>query len=360
VQVRPGTYVVRERGANGTDLSDYRRFVGGDCLSNGTVTLHAGEHGRCRIVNARKGTGPQPAELTVTKICVPADDGGRFNLTVDGQTETDVACGHSSGPVAVPPGQHHVSESAGTGTSLSDYTTTIGGDCAPDGSVTLAAGQQATCTITNVRTGTSPPEPPDETGTIEVQKQCKPAGTKGLFPLEIDQHIFVVACGGSSGPVVIPVGDHRVGELAVNEITRRFTTTIGGDCSASGSFTLSAGRHVMCVVTNTRVPPRPPLKPPAACYRLSVARRMVRVGNLVPILAQVRLHQRPVPGVRVYAAGPGVFAVRTTGPRGRALFLLRLDRAGILVLRIRKPYACPKPDPGKIGILGVSQPSLTG
>jgi hypothetical protein len=87
---------------------------------------------------------------------------------------------------------------------------------------------------------------------------------------------------------------------------------------------------------------------------------MVRVGNFVPILVYVHLHRRPVQGVRVYASGPGVFAVRTTGPRGRALFLLRLDRAGILVLRIRKPYACSKPDPGKIGILGVSQPSLTG
>lgn len=361
VRVRPGTYVVRERGANGTDLSDYIRFVGGDCLSNGTVTLQAGDHGRCRIVNVRKPSRPPlPAELTVIKICVPADDGGRFDLTVDGQTEPDVACGHSTGPVPVPPGQHRVSESAGTGTSLSDYTTTIGGACAPDGSVTLAAGQQATCTITNLRTGTSPPEPPDETGTVEIQKQCKPAGTQGPFLLEFDEHVFHLACGQSTGPVVIPVGDHRVGELAVDEITSRFTTTIGGDCSASGFFSLSAGQHVTCVVTNTLVSPRPPLKPPAACYRLKVTRRMVTVGGRVPIVAHVHLGRRPIQGVRVYAAGPGVSGVRATGRDGRALFLVRLQRPGILSLTIRKAYACPKQDPVKIGVVGVSQPSLTG
>jgi hypothetical protein len=211
-----------------------------------------------------------------------------------------------------------------------------------------------------VRAGTSPPEPPDETGTVEIQKQCKPAGTRGSFQLELDEHIFHLACGESTGPVVIPVGDHRVGELAVNGITSRFRTTISGMCSAGGSFTLSAGQHVTCVVTNTLVPPQPPLTPPSACYRLTVARRMVRVGNLVPILAHVQLHRRPIEGVRVYAVGPGVSDVRTTGPSGRALFVLRLQRPGILRLTIRKAFLCPKQPPRKIGVLGVSQPSLTG
>jgi hypothetical protein len=87
---------------------------------------------------------------------------------------------------------------------------------------------------------------------------------------------------------------------------------------------------------------------------------MVRVGNVVPIVAHVHLHRRPVQGVRVDAVGPGVSDGRTTGPRGRALFLLRLRRAGILRLTIRKAYLCPKQPPRKIGILGVSQPSLTG
>lgn len=360
VPVHPGTYVVRERGADGTDLSDYNRFIGGDCLSNGTVTLQAGDHGRCRIANVHKGTPPQPAELTVIKMCVPADDGGRFNLTVDGQTETDVACGQSFGPVAVPAGQHHVSESAGTGTSLGDYTTTTGGACAADGSVTLAAGQQATCTITNVRTGTSPPEPPDETGTVEVQKQCRPAGTKGNFQLEIDQHIFHLACGDSTGPVVIPVGDHRVGEVAVARVTSRFRTTIGGDCAPSGSFTLSAGQHVTCTVTNTLVPPEPPLKPPSACYVLSATPRTATAGTRVRVVARVHLGRTPIAGVRVYLNGPGVSATRTSGRTGRAQFVVTPNRRGVLRVSIRKAFDCPKRPPKKVGIVGAATPPVTG
>jgi len=48
-------------------------------------------------------------------------------------------------------GSHTVGETAGTGTSLTDYVTTIGGDCAANGSITLAAGDNKTCTITNTR-----------------------------------------------------------------------------------------------------------------------------------------------------------------------------------------------------------------
>ena len=77
---------------------------------------------------------------------------------------------------------------------------------------------------------------PEETGTVEIEKQCKPAGTQGRFQLELDEHVFHLACGQSTGPVVIGIGDHRVGEVAVSGVTSRFTTTIGGDCAPDGSF----------------------------------------------------------------------------------------------------------------------------
>lgn len=67
--------VVRERGAGSTHLGDYDRFVGGDRGFDGTVSVAAGDQLTCLITNVRKGTEPLPAELTVTKICVPEDDG---------------------------------------------------------------------------------------------------------------------------------------------------------------------------------------------------------------------------------------------------------------------------------------------
>jgi hypothetical protein len=352
VPVQPGSYRVRERGANGTDLSQYNRFIGGDCEFDGSVIVQAGDAAVCTITNVHKGT--PSAELTVTKICVPANDDGRFNLTVDGQTSQNAACGSSFGPVSVPPGVHHVSESAGTGTSLANYATTIGGACASDGTVTLAAGQLATCTITNVRTG-------EQTGTVEIVKQCSPAGTNGHFQLVLDGQVFRgIACGESTGPVVIGIGDHQIGEVAATGETGRFETTIGGACSASGSFTLTAGQHVTCIVTNTLVPIQPPLKPPPSCSKLSVAPHTVAAGPRVLVVARVHIGRRGVPGVRVYAVGPGVSTVRTTGRRGRAVFLLAFQRRGLLHVSIRRPFACPKPPPKKVGIVGAATPPVTG
>ena len=87
---------------------------------------------------------------------------------------------------------------------------------------------------------------------------------------------------------------------------------------------------------------------------------MVSIGKRVLVVAHVRLHRRGIQAFRVFAVGPGVFDVRTTDRRGRALFLLRLRRTGILRLVIVKPFACKKPPPRNIGILGVSQTFLTG
>ena len=95
---------------------------------------------------------PQPPRLTVRKVLSPAGDPGRFNLRIDGTVRASgVGSGGSTGAIEVSAGTHTVSETAAPGTDLANYTRTIGGDCAPGGSVTVAAGQSKTCTITNVR-----------------------------------------------------------------------------------------------------------------------------------------------------------------------------------------------------------------
>lgn len=347
--VKPGAYTVGESGASG-----YTVVIGGDCASDGTVTIAAGQNLTCLVTNVHAGT--PYAELSVAKICIPAYDGGRFALTVDGQTTTDRACGERFGPVAVVPGPHHVGESAGTGTDLVDYATSIGGGCAADGSITLAAGQSATCTITNVRRGFNLNL---GTAQITIVKQCTPAGVTDRFQLSVDQTVFQdMKCGDSTGPVTVSTGDHSVGEVPVGGASDQFTATVTGDCSSDGRITLTAGQHATCTVTNVRRRVPPPPRPPARCYELSVSPQTVGAGALVPITAHVHLDGESIQGVRVYAAGPGVSGVRTTGADGRALFLLRLDRAGVLTLTIRQPYACPPPDPRKVAVLGAL--SFTG
>ena len=97
--------------------------------------------------------------LTLNKLCVPPGDPGKFDLVIDGAT-TNVGCGGTIGPIEVNAGPHKIRESAGSG--LGDYTSVIGGDCAADGSITLAAADNKTCTITNGRTA--------KPGTLKVNK----------------------------------------------------------------------------------------------------------------------------------------------------------------------------------------------
>jgi hypothetical protein len=145
--IRPlGPVTVDETAGTSTILSNYTTIIGGDCASNGAVTLAAGDNKTCTITNTRK------PRLTVTKILIPSSDPGKFNLRVNGVIKaSDVGNGGTTGAIIRPLGPVTVSETAGTSTSLTNYTTVIGGDCAANGTVTLAAGDNKTCTITNTR-----------------------------------------------------------------------------------------------------------------------------------------------------------------------------------------------------------------
>ena len=145
-----GQHLAGEGAVAGTMLSNYTTTFGGDCDASGKVVLNYGDSKQCQITSTRKpGTGAD-AYLTVNKVLSPSGDPGRFNLQIDGTTvAAAVGSGGSTGSVLVPAGSHSVSETAVPGTQLSDYNATLGGDCSSSGRVTLAAGDNKTCTITN-------------------------------------------------------------------------------------------------------------------------------------------------------------------------------------------------------------------
>ncbi|PJC53265.1 MAG: hypothetical protein CO029_03700, partial [Candidatus Magasanikbacteria bacterium CG_4_9_14_0_2_um_filter_41_10] len=111
----------------------YSQTGSGDC--SGTIV--AGETKTCTITN--DDIAPQ---LIVNKIVVNDSGGAKviseFPLFIDGGSVT-------SGVVSTTSiGSHTVSE-----TSDFHYMSVIGGDCATDGTITLALGDVKTCTITN-------------------------------------------------------------------------------------------------------------------------------------------------------------------------------------------------------------------
>jgi parallel beta-helix repeat protein len=126
-------YTVSETGQPG-----YAATFSGDCDSGGQVTLAVGEPDKtCTITN--DDIAPT---LKVTKIVVN-DNGATkqvsdFPLLIDGSATT------SGEAVTLNAGLHAVNETRQTG-----YAATIGGDCAPNGTVTLKPGENKECIITN-------------------------------------------------------------------------------------------------------------------------------------------------------------------------------------------------------------------
>jgi hypothetical protein len=215
---------------------------GGDCLPDGSVTVAQGQTARCTITNVRPGT--PTADLTVTKECVPTDDNGRFDVLIDTVRFADLGCGDSTGAITVAVGPHNVREEAGTNTSLANYTSVIGGDCGGDGSVTLAAGDSATCTITNSL----------RPAKLTITKLCVPATDDGRFRLTVDGQAVgrSVPCGGTRSTDVRP-GTRRVGEVGARgtDLTN-YERVIGGDCDADGLVQIGPGESAAFTITNVR------------------------------------------------------------------------------------------------------------
>jgi hypothetical protein len=204
---------------------------------NGNITLGS------REAEPLTCEAPTTAKLTVEKILSPNEDPGLFNLRIDGLVKAaNVGDGGTTGEVVLATGNHTVSETAGTGTSLGDYTTVIGGDCAANGTISLAAGDDKTCTITNTLI---PPQPAN----LIVNKVV--SNTRGGNNVVGDFTLFVGATSVVSGAMnAFSPGQHTVSETGVSG----YQATFSGDCDSSGDVTLVAGQTKTCTVTNADLP----------------------------------------------------------------------------------------------------------
>ena len=215
----PGTYSVAETVPTGW-------LKTGDTCQN--VVVGAGAQVSCTLTNTK-----QP-KLTVTKFVV--NDGGGtkqiadFPLFVDGN-------GVSSGvQTSQSVGTHTVSETVDAA-----YTAVISGDCAANGSITLAAGDVKACTITNTF------KRPKLTVTKIVVNNNGGLLTAANFPL------FVDGSSVTSGVQILSsVGTRTVSETG----NAAYTATISGDCAPAGTVTLAAGDEKSCTITNDDIAPR--------------------------------------------------------------------------------------------------------
>jgi hypothetical protein len=198
--------------------------------------------------------------LTVKKIVVPSiGNTDTFTLQVFDPTGLLLANflnsgnGGVLGPITVTPGNYNVSE---TGANLSQYTATYSADCFAAGAVTLAAGDNKTCTITNTKKVQA-------TATLRVIKRLLPAtGNPNKFNLIIGPSGSLgsgttanVGNAGTTGAVTIAAGAiYNVSESAGTGGTNLsdYTTVFLGVCAPAGVVNLAANTSGVCIITNTK------------------------------------------------------------------------------------------------------------
>lgn len=231
-QVTTGTYSVTE-----TPITGWTE-TGNTCDN---VVVGANETKYCEITNTKLPT------LTVNKILIPSNDGGLFDLKIDGTTyATGVGNNGTTGAQIVSVGNHTFSED---GTTISNYDVTYGGDtgCNSNGTITLAAGENKTCTITNTAYGT-----------LTIIKDAIPNGAQdfsfitsgaGLSNFSLDDDSDPTLSNTKTFNHLMP-GIYGVSENSVSGWD--LTNTTCNDQSLVSAINVSAGETVTCTFTNTQ------------------------------------------------------------------------------------------------------------
>jgi uncharacterized protein YegL len=182
--VTPGIYSVTE------DVPTGWTQVSNTCSN---VSVATGETKTCLITNGKLPT------ITVNKV-VTNDDGGQKEIE-DFSLFINATPTNSGDTKLVPPGTYTISETADSG-----YVGTISGDCAVNGSVTVAYGDAKVCTITN----------DDIPGSLTVHKLVDRDGN-GTFE-DADPSDFTWTIDGSGSYVMgttnadVAIGMRNIGE----------------------------------------------------------------------------------------------------------------------------------------------------
>ena len=223
-----GAYALSETGPDGYEASSWS--CTGGTQNGDQITVGLGESASCSITN--DDISPT---LTVIKTVVN-DNGGTaapddFNLTVDGGAVLSSATNDFAA------GAHTAAE-----TLLAGYAAgTWGGDCAADGSITLALDQDATCTIIN----------DDIAPMLTLIKTVTNDDGGGLgasdFPL------FISGNATTSGTAVtLSAGGYVASETTQTGYAAGNWT---GDCDADGNVSLSVGQSKTCTINNDDIAP---------------------------------------------------------------------------------------------------------
>ena len=210
---------------------------------NLTTTYAGGVTGQ-QILNNNCNIPPTTGTLTVTKIMVNNDGGTKvvanfpLFITLGAGSPVSITSGVARANLA--PGTYTVSE-----TQDSNYTASFSASC-PNGVISLAAGENKSCTITNDDKAVAP-----STGTIIIVKNT--VGGNGTFNF-ISQTLGNFSLTTTAGTATQTFSNKNVGTYAVSETIPsgwNLTSATCSDQSPVNAISLQADETVTCTFTNT-------------------------------------------------------------------------------------------------------------
>ena len=236
VDLNAGSYVVSETGPAGYTASGWS----GDCAEDGSIALLPGDKKECTITNSDvqpKLKLVKTMDLKYGGTATAAD----FQASVtDGKNPVDAEWNTF---VNLKAGDYVVSETGPAGYAASEW----GGDCAKDGKITLAPGDEKTCTITN----------------SDIQPKLKLVKTVdiqyGGTATAADFQASVTDGKTSTNVAWDTFVGFNVGTYDANETGPAGYTASdwAGDCGADGAVALLPGDEKTCTITNADNPATP-------------------------------------------------------------------------------------------------------
>jgi uncharacterized repeat protein (TIGR01451 family) len=228
--VTPGTYNVSESGGP----SGYALTYSGDCDSSGNVTVPAGQTKTCTLTN--DDIAPQ---LTVIKHVVKDNGGTAVASDWTMQIKQGASVVHSFAGAESPGttrsvtvGSYKVVETGGP----SGYVLAYSGDCDSSGNVTVALGEQKTCTLTN----------DDQAATLIVKKIVvnDNGGSKSAsdFSFQVNGGTAQSFEGDGQNDLSVAAGTYTVTEPAVAGYATSYD-----NCS---NVVIPSGGTATCTITN--------------------------------------------------------------------------------------------------------------
>lgn len=210
---------------------------GGDCASDGSVTLALGDNKHCTITN-----NDNAPTLTLVKTVVN-DNGGTaqatdWTLSATGPTSISGAGGVTS-DATFDAGTYTLSESAGPAGYTAGLWTCTGTGTQNGAEITLALGQSATCTIINN----------DIAPTLTVIKHVindsgDMAQASDFTMLVTGTNVSTPSFPGSETGVTVTL---NAGAYSVDEANSKgYIKTLGENCSG----TIALGESKTCTITN--------------------------------------------------------------------------------------------------------------